>query len=103
MRQALCNSPEKALIRVLELRKTCRNKIENNYACSTGDGINDRGPGPNDFDKPEELFDTLMKTKYTDPTLRQLNLPDKGWQGLERKYQDEQALFLLLTKRSVDC
>jgi hypothetical protein len=54
-----------------------------------GSVINDMAPGPNDFAKSQELFDQLMKNKYGDATLPPLDLPEKGWRGLKRKFERE--------------
>jgi serine/threonine protein kinase len=56
-----------------------------------GNEINQMSPGPNNFDKLDEIFDQIMKNKYQDPALEQLNLPEKGWHGQKRKFEAEQA------------
>jgi serine/threonine protein kinase len=56
-----------------------------------GNEINQMSPGPNNFDKSDEIFDYIMKDKYQDPALEQLNLPEKGWHGQKRKFEAEQA------------
>ena len=55
-----------------------------------GNEINQMTPGPCNFDKTDDLFDFLMKNKYQDPALEQLNLPDNGWQAHKQRFQDDQ-------------